>query len=608
MAPEQARGDIEAIDVRTDVYALGMILYELVSGRRPYNVSGSALPEAVRVICEQSPRSLSASFSGTHRLDQDIDTIVTKALEKDADRRYSSVAAMAGDIERYLTSQPILARPPSASYQLRKLIQRHRAVFFATAAALLVFVAASVVSTGMYLRAEKARLEADQRAKELEEVSAFQSDMLAEIDISKAGQALMQEIRDRRTVTPGSAGDFETQLAHVNATDAVAAFLDRTIFKPAVQTIDAKYKEQPLVDAQLRLSVANSYIKLGRHQEALALTRQAYALRKRVLGEDHPETIRAMGIMADQTFDTEGPEKAEPYYREVLERRRRVLGSEHRDTLISITSYGNILGDLGRRDEAVALLRESLARKRRVYGEDHEETLVSINSLGYLLQNMGRLAEAEPLRREALQTSRRLLGEEHVDTLIYIVNMASLLEDLERYSEAETLYREAVSKRRRVLGELHPRTLGATHLLGSILRKQGKLDEAELLLRQVLTRRREVLGDEHRGTLHTTVALAALEADRGRGKEALDLIRPIETAGRKTFGASSADLAFMLITMGRAKAQVGDIAAAQAILLEASQLIQRDPASLPAHKSAAASALAELAAARGNATAKLAAR
>src|SRR5690242_12188955 len=156
MAPEQARGNVDAIDVRTDVYALGVILYEMLSGAKPYELTRGSLIEAVRVICEEPPRSLRSTISGSRRLSPDLETIVGKALEKEPDRRYSSAAALAEDVERYLSSQPILARPPSTIYQIQKFAARNRGLVAGIAAAFVVLIAGVVVSSLLALRATRA--------------------------------------------------------------------------------------------------------------------------------------------------------------------------------------------------------------------------------------------------------------------------------------------------------------------------------------------------------------------------------------------------------------------------------------------------------------------
>src|SRR5207245_8703809 len=158
MSPEQVRGNPDEIDLRSDVYSLGVILYELLTGSLPYEISSARLHDAARVICEELPKSLSRSrTAATRRLGRDLDTIVLKALEKEPGRRYQSVSALAGDIERYLTDQPILARPPSATYQLRKLVARHRAPFAFLTAILMLLSTLSIVTAVQSARVARER-------------------------------------------------------------------------------------------------------------------------------------------------------------------------------------------------------------------------------------------------------------------------------------------------------------------------------------------------------------------------------------------------------------------------------------------------------------------
>ncbi len=266
MSPEQARGEVETIDVRCDVYALGIILYELLAGKRPYDVSRSAIAEAVRVICEEPPRPLKESWSGTGRLDPDLQTIIGKALEKDMDRRYSSAAALGEDVERHMASQPIMARPPSAAYQMRKFAARNRALVGGAAATLLALIAGVVVSTTLGLREAEQRREAEKARTDLEAVVDFQSRMLASVDPEQMGRAMLADLRERivgngETDTAGAAFDQLTQ--KVNATDAALAVIDTQILERAAKTIDSEFENRPEIGIQLRSTIVTTYGELG---------------------------------------------------------------------------------------------------------------------------------------------------------------------------------------------------------------------------------------------------------------------------------------------------------------------------------------------------------
>ncbi len=212
MSPEQARGDGEAIDIRTDVYALGVILYEMLAGRRPYDTARSALLEAVRVICEEPPTPLSSTWGGSRKLDPDVETIVGTALEKEQDRRYPSAAAMSDDVGRFLASQPILARPPSAVYQLRKMVARHRTVFAASVAVVVVLVVSSVVSTSLFFKAKRESERARVEALKSDQVASFMTGMLEAVGPSVAlgrDTTMLREILDATAARIGT--DLEDQ-------------------------------------------------------------------------------------------------------------------------------------------------------------------------------------------------------------------------------------------------------------------------------------------------------------------------------------------------------------------------------------------------------------
>ena len=527
MSPEQVSGDPNELDTRSDVYAVGVVMYELLTGRLPHDLERKTIHEKVRVIREEEPTRLS-SLDRTLR--GDVETIVAKALEKDKVRRYQSAEALAGDIRRYLKDEPIAARPASGWYQLAKFSKRNKTLVGGVVVSFLILL------TGIAGTAWQARV-ARQRADELQQVSDFQANMLRQVDPTRAGKLLTADVQARfeaAIATAGVSGDararqvemFMGQWKRVNATDAARALIDSTILKPAVDAIETQFADQPLVDAALRQALADRYRDLGLYDAALPLQERALATRRRVLGEEHPQTLNSINQMG-VLLDSQGKlEEAERYYREALEKFRRVLGEEHPETLTSINNMGFLMWAQGKPNEAEPYLREALEKRRRLSGEAHPDTLTSISNMGGLLHSQRKLDEAEPYFREALEKRRRVLGEEHPETLLSIGNLGSLLRAQGKLDEAEPYYREALEKSRRVLGEEHPDTLIAISNMGFLLRAEGKLDEAEPYYREALTKYGRVLGKEHAETLISMDNLGSLLSSQGQYAAAEAMLLP----------------------------------------------------------------------------------
>ncbi len=629
MSPEQAEGSLD-IDTRTDVYSLGVLLYELLTGSTPFNsteLRSAAYAEIQRIIREVDPPKPSTRLSNNadtiatvaarrhtepKRLGTmvrgELDWIVMKALEKDRQRRYETASSLAADVRRYLAGEAVVAAPASTAYRFKKFIRRNRLTVTAGSAvalALLVGVAAFAWQANVARKqrdiavvaqiaeaeqrkvAEAARTEASQRAAELKVVADFQADMLARIDPVRAGQQLSEDIRTQfrdsfndseatkdqpaasKNDKDAQVASFEKQWARINTADAARNLIDGTVLKPAIASIDAKFKDQPLVDASLRQSLATVYRELGLFDAAVPLQTAAFTTRRQLLGEEHRETLRSMNNMG-MLFEYQGDfAQAEPYLRESMEKCRRVLGIDDPVTLAAVSNYAYLLEDKGNLADAEPLYREALEGRRRVLGTDSNETLMSVNNLGYLLMSRGKSAEAEPYFREAYESRKRLFGEDDPQTLVPLNNLALVLQRQGRLAEAEPFYRESLAKRRQLLGEEHPQTLTAIHNMGFLMNAQGKDVEAEVYFQDAVEKHRRLLGDKHPQTLGSINSMANLLRSRGKFAEAETLTRLVLTNLRAAVGEEHQNTLASLVNLGSLLRLQEKLAEAEPYLQEA---------------------------------------
>ncbi len=627
MSPEQARGEADAVDVRSDVYSLGVILYEMLTDSLPYDVHRAMLHEAVRVICEEPPKRPSTI---AHAIRGDLETIVLKALAKEPDRRYGSAAGFADDLQRYRTNQPITARPPSAGYQFRKLVARNKLPFgFAGALALLLIAFGAWMSV-LYARAEslradadEARLEAQQRATDLEQVTRFQTSMLEDLDPERLGLSLRADMSQRlRTalqaegMAPGAIDvavqDLDRIWLRVNATDTALELVETEIFDRAEKAIATEFADQPSVRAALRLSLGALVHELGLNDRAAALLDSSIATRVKLYGPDDPQTLRAMtvrGVVAyfsgdldlaeetllraraglNQALGEEHPdaveaagnlasayteqgryEEAESILRRAMEIWLRDYGEEDLRTLSAMDRLGIALFWQGKTEEAREWYERSTDAYVRIYGEGHGVTNFAMNNLAQLLIDIGELEEAEQYARKAYEGSRVALGDNHSHTLTYANGIGVLYANMGRFDDAEIVFRKVVDGRMKTHGEDHHETLGALNNLGFVLDASGRSEEAVPLYERALSGLRRTLGNEHVHTQNALSNLARVTFHSGRPEEALALLEPAEETRRKlSESASPSSLARFLTHLGRCRAAVGRFEEAQNDLVEA---------------------------------------
>jgi tetratricopeptide (TPR) repeat protein len=545
MSPEQALGDPLEVDTRSDVYSLGLILYELLTGRLPYQIS-PLLPEALRTIRERDPASLSAvnrSFRG------DVETIVAKALEKDKARRYSSAAELAQDISRYLKDEPIAARRPSAAYQIQKFARRHRALVGGFVAVFVVLIAGIIVSTWEAARARRAEQTALTESATAKAVNDFlQNDLLAQASANEQAN-------------PDTKPDPDLKV--------------RTALDRAAARVGGKFAQQPAVEASIRQTMGNTYYDLGLYPQAQQQMERAVELRRRVLGEQHPDTLTSMHQLAGLYIFEGKHQPAEQLFAKVIEARRRTLGPKHLDTLDAMGDLALLYSEEGKYAQAEPLTIEVLEERRIRLGEEHKYTLITMNNLAQLYIFEGKYDKAESLLTKALEVDRRLKGEEHPATLTDMNNLAYLYYRQEKYPKAEPLITKVLEVSRRVLGDNHPNTLSTLDGLAMLYKNEHKYAQAEPLSLMAVEGSRRVLGAEHPGTLSAESNLAMLYYDLGRYAQAEALISKVLEGQRRVLGAEHPDTLTSMDKLASIYEAEGRYAAAESLSAKALDLRRR---------------------------------
>jgi len=509
MSPEQAEMTGLDIDTRTDVYSLGVLLYELLIGVLPFEseeLRSAGFDEIRRKIREQEPpkpstRLTTPGFDTDHamksrqtdlhaltkQLKGELDWITMKAMAKDRTQRYASASELAADVMRYLKHEPVIAGPPSAMYRLRKYVRRHKVGVAAASLVVLAMVVGIAGTTVGLLKAVKAERKAREEAATAQQVSDF---LVALFEVSDPSEAR---------------GDTVTA---------------REILDKGAEKIEEELQDQPRIQSRLMETMGRVYRNLGLYALAAPILEKSLSLKRKVYGEEHLEVAAGLHTLA-VLYDTQGKyQEAESSFRQSLAIKEKIFGPDHPEVAKSINSIAVVCWNQGKYAEAESLFQRSLAIKEKTLGPDDPEVGNTLTNLGVLYHLQSKFEEAEPLFKRALEISKKELGEDHPDIASSLNNLGSLYEDMGKREEAEPLYERALTIWEKALGPDHSDVGIALHNLANLYRDQGKFDKAEPYYIRSLAIWQKALGEDHPYVAYSLRERANLYRDQEKHDEA----------------------------------------------------------------------------------------
>ena len=532
MSPEQAEMTGLDIDTRTDVYSLGVLLYELLVGVLPFesdDLRSAGFDEIRRRIREVEPpipstRLTTPGYDTNYamnsrqtdlstlakQLQGELDWITMKAMAKDRTQRYASASELAADILRYMKHEPVLAGPPSTAYRLKKYVRRHKVGVVAAALVVLAMIIGITGTSIGLLKAVKAERQAKEEAETAQQVSDFLVDLFEVSDPSEARG---------NTITA------------------------REILDKGAERISAELQNQPKIQARLMETMGNVYRSLGLYKVASPILEKSLELKRSVYGDDHLEvadSLRALGIL----YDTQGRyEDAAALFKESLEVVENVFGSDHPNLARNLNSLAVVYWNQGKYDDAEPLFQRSLGIKEKALGPDDPEVGNTLTNLGVLYHLQTKYAQAEPLFKRALTISEKELGEDHPDVAAGLNNLGSLYEDMGKPQEAEPLYERALAIWEKTLGPEHSDVGIGLHNLANLYRNQGKYDKAEPYYVRSEEIFKTALGDEHPYVAYSFREHANLYREQGLHGEAEGLYKRAIDLFERSMGADHLNVA-----------------------------------------------------------------
>jgi eukaryotic-like serine/threonine-protein kinase len=533
-SPEQLRHG--RVSTLTDIYALGVVLYELLTGRRPHDLSGLGPAEMVRVVCEQTVAPPSATVERTASVSEsadrirrtirgDLDVIVLKALATEPDRRYDSAGAFAEDVRRFLDGRPVLARPDSIWYRASKFAVRHSAGVAAAALIVLFLTTGLGIALWQAREARAARVRAETAMRQSEDVTSF---LLGLVAASDPMSALVDTVAAREILRRGTA---EAE----------------------------RLRAQPALQARMFDALGEIYDKLGRHTDAEWLLTRSLTLRQATLGAGHADVAISLQRLGMHYRTMSAFTRAESLYTAALQMRQRLLDPNDPAIAETLGSLGFLMPYLGRLAESEAYYRSAVATLRRRLPLADDRLSAMLIPFATSLARNGKIDEAEATLREAVELRQLGHGSEHASVAEAEIYLADLLtRQRAQYVEAETLYRNALAVQRKEYGDRSLQLIHAMNSLADIVELQGHADEAETLLRDILAIRQAALGPNHEQVGESKAGLAEFLHRRRRFAESEVLFRQALATYNSTVGhehalvaSGMADLAGLLTDAGR---------------------------------------------------------
>jgi serine/threonine protein kinase/tetratricopeptide (TPR) repeat protein len=549
MSPEQATLNQLDVDTRSDVYSLGVLLYELLAGSPPFSrkeLEAAGLLETLRLIREQEPTKPSAKLSTAEGLPTlaanrgtepaklttlvrgELDWIVMRALEKDRSRRYQTASGLAVDLQHYLSDQPVVACPQSAGYRFRKFVRRNRGTVLACLIILLLLVGGIIGTTWGMIRAQHARRNA--MSAQLAEAERADGERRAKEEAQKR----LVQIEQGTEILASVFRDLDP-IAADNAGVTLRDLLCGRLFK-AAQQLEGEAVGDPLIVARLQHLLGISLFELGHRKQAEELLGKASRTRERLLGAEHLDTAATKHHLAVLCRDRGEYALAETLYKEVLAVRTATLGNDNLDTAVTKHHMALLYHSQGKYDPAEELLKEVLAIRSAKLGADNSDTLTTQHRLAAIYRSQARYELSETLHKEVLAIRTATLGPDHLDTVATKASLGGLYHTQGRFDLAERLYNEVLAVRVAKLGAEHPDTLNSRLHLASLYHWQDKTAVAESMYKEVLTARIAKLGADDPATLFSQNELATLYHYQGNFTLAESLYKEVLTVGTAKLG------------------------------------------------------------------------